>query len=215
MPTTRRQAAATAPPPPGAGVGAGDADAHHVPRIPLLGVMPALESFDAPIDRRSDFYRLQALAHVHEHPPPVAQQPLLVRARRGGRAASACSARSPARACRGPRGGLLPRTRPDRAALTCAPTPQNVPNVLTFARLVAVPVLVALWFAPLPTGPLWCAALFVGASFTDWLDGYIARQVGAGGRGGVGVGWGGGDGRGKRAAGGAGLRLGPGGVLAS
>jgi phosphatidylglycerophosphate synthase len=54
---------------------------------------------------------------------------------------------------------------------------QNVPNVLTFARLVAVPVLVAVWFAPLATAALWCAILFVAASFTDWLDGYIARKV--------------------------------------
>jgi len=42
---------------------------------------------------------------------------------------------------------------------------------------VAVPVLIALWFAPLKSSALWCAALFVAASFTDWLDGYIARKV--------------------------------------
>lgn len=61
------------------------ADSHHVhtvpdiPRIPLLGVVPGCEAFDAPIDRRSDFYRLQALSHVHEHPLPHQPQPLLVR----------------------------------------------------------------------------------------------------------------------------------------
>ena len=53
---------------------------------------------------------------------------------------------------------------------------KNVPNVLTFARLVAVPVLVAAWFSPSPRAPLACALLFVGASLTDWLDGYIARR---------------------------------------
>lgn len=52
-----------------------------------------------------------------------------------------------------------------------------MPNVLTFLRLVAVPILVSLWFSPLKSGPFACALLFVGASFTDWLDGYIARRV--------------------------------------
>lgn len=60
---------------------------------------------------------------------------------------------------------------------TPLPSHQNVPNVLTFARLVAVPILVAIWFSPMRTSAMWCAALFVAASFTDWLDGYIARQV--------------------------------------
>jgi hypothetical protein len=53
---------------------------------------------------------------------------------------------------------------------------QNVPNVLTFLRVAAVPALAALWFAPVRCAAAACAVLFVAASFTDWLDGYIARR---------------------------------------
>lgn len=53
----------------------------------------------------------------------------------------------------------------------------NVPNLLTFLRLVLVPVVMLLWYASSPTAPLLTAVLFVTASVTDWLDGYIARKV--------------------------------------
>lgn len=76
MVATRRSSIAPAPlarpGTPSGGGGGGD-----IPRIPLLGVSPNVEAFDAAIDRRSDFYRLQALSHAAEHPPQ--QAPLLVR----------------------------------------------------------------------------------------------------------------------------------------
>lgn len=53
----------------------------------------------------------------------------------------------------------------------------NIPNILTVLRLLAAPG-VALAFALLPR-PFadWVALiLFVGASLTDWLDGYLARK---------------------------------------
>ena len=53
----------------------------------------------------------------------------------------------------------------------------TIPNVLTFARLVMVPVLVALWYNPHEGARLAAAWVFLGASFTDWLDGYLARRV--------------------------------------
>jgi CDP-diacylglycerol--glycerol-3-phosphate 3-phosphatidyltransferase len=53
----------------------------------------------------------------------------------------------------------------------------TVPNVLTFARLVLVPVLMAVWYSARPGAPLLAAAVFVAASLTDWFDGYIARRV--------------------------------------
>ncbi|CAM9520946.1 unnamed protein product [Laminaria digitata] len=31
---------------------------------------------------------------------------------------------------------------------------------------------------PLPRRNVWCASIFAGAAFTDWLDGYIARRQG-------------------------------------
>ena len=105
-----------------------------IPRIPLLGVLPSEESFDSPIDRRSDYYRQQAWQH-RTH---------------GGKASPAAPQRQP----------LL-----------------TLPNVLTLMRLVLVPVLVLLWDVQLPWVPVTCAALFVAASLTDWLDGYLARKV--------------------------------------
>ena len=56
------------------------------------------------------------------------------------------------------------------------PLVTSLPNVLTYARILAVPALVAgLYFLD---GDLarWSAfALFVAACLTDWLDGYLAR----------------------------------------
>lgn len=53
----------------------------------------------------------------------------------------------------------------------------TVPNALTFLRLVLVPVLMVVWYTGSPSAPLAAAVLFVIASLTDWLDGWIARQV--------------------------------------
>lgn len=52
----------------------------------------------------------------------------------------------------------------------------SLPNILTYARIVAVPVLVACLFFTESDAGRWSAfALFVVASITDWLDGYLAR----------------------------------------
>ncbi|KAF8068386.1 PGPS1 [Scenedesmus sp. PABB004] len=61
--------------------------------------------------------------------------------------------------------------RPARGQPIC-----TAPNLLTFLRLVLVPVVGVAWFSPAPRAPLLAAALFVVASLTDWLDGYIARK---------------------------------------
>jgi CDP-diacylglycerol---glycerol-3-phosphate 3-phosphatidyltransferase len=53
----------------------------------------------------------------------------------------------------------------------------TIPNVLTFARLIMVPVLVGLWYSPQEGAKLAAAYVFLGASITDWLDGYLARRV--------------------------------------
>jgi cardiolipin synthase len=61
--------------------------------------------------------------------------------------------------------------------------PLALPNLLTYARIAAVPVVVALmfWYSILDGG-LWLrwAALivFIGAGITDVLDGYFARAYG-------------------------------------
>lgn len=52
----------------------------------------------------------------------------------------------------------------------------NLPNLLTYARLAAVPAVVALLFWPEEMGLRWTAlAIFVAAGITDYLDGYFAR----------------------------------------
>ena len=52
----------------------------------------------------------------------------------------------------------------------------NVPNVLTVFRILLVPVLVAVLLSTLPEADLLAAIVFVVASMTDALDGWIARR---------------------------------------
>ena len=54
----------------------------------------------------------------------------------------------------------------------------KLPNWLTYGRCVAIPILVLLFYIPnfRSVQHLYTGWLFSVASFTDWLDGYIARQ---------------------------------------
>jgi CDP-diacylglycerol---glycerol-3-phosphate 3-phosphatidyltransferase len=52
----------------------------------------------------------------------------------------------------------------------------TVPNLLTVFRILLVPVLVAALLSGLESGDLLAAIVFAVASFTDALDGYIARR---------------------------------------
>ena len=52
----------------------------------------------------------------------------------------------------------------------------NLPNLLTYGRLVAVPAVVALLFWPEDRWSRWFAlGVFVAAAVTDYFDGYLAR----------------------------------------
>lgn len=52
----------------------------------------------------------------------------------------------------------------------------SLPNVLTYARILAVPALVACMLLLKGDTARWAAfVLFVAAALTDWLDGYLAR----------------------------------------
>lgn len=54
----------------------------------------------------------------------------------------------------------------------------NWPNLLTFGRILAVPVVVALLFWDKEHWMRWAAlAVFVAAGITDYLDGYLARAL--------------------------------------
>jgi CDP-diacylglycerol--glycerol-3-phosphate 3-phosphatidyltransferase len=52
---------------------------------------------------------------------------------------------------------------------------RRLPNILTGLRMLVVPVFVVLLIDPSPRSSLWAAGIFIVASFTDWLDGYLAR----------------------------------------
>ncbi|HRA78094.1 MAG TPA: CDP-diacylglycerol--glycerol-3-phosphate 3-phosphatidyltransferase [Burkholderiaceae bacterium] len=58
--------------------------------------------------------------------------------------------------------------------------PSNLPTLLTWARVIAIPLLVGVFFLPVPTFTqnLLATVLFVGAAITDWLDGWLARRWG-------------------------------------
>jgi CDP-diacylglycerol--glycerol-3-phosphate 3-phosphatidyltransferase len=50
----------------------------------------------------------------------------------------------------------------------------KLPNWLTYIRCLAIPVVIALFY--LPNRHVETGCLFAVASFTDWLDGYLARR---------------------------------------
>jgi len=54
----------------------------------------------------------------------------------------------------------------------------NIPNILTLMRIAAIPLMVLLLMTGERESSFWAAALFSAASFTDWLDGYLARKMG-------------------------------------
>jgi CDP-diacylglycerol---glycerol-3-phosphate 3-phosphatidyltransferase len=60
--------------------------------------------------------------------------------------------------------------------------PLNLPNLLTWLRILMIPVFLVVFYFPDTwlTGPqknLTATALFGLASLTDWLDGYLARTL--------------------------------------
>ena len=61
--------------------------------------------------------------------------------------------------------------------------PFNVPILLTWLRIVLIPVFVAVYYLPdawlSPVAKNWTAmTIFAVAAITDWLDGYLARRWG-------------------------------------
>lgn len=58
------------------------------------------------------------------------------------------------------------------------PTHITIPNMLTMARIMAIPVFVLVYYLPVEWRHLAAAAIFAGAGITDWFDGYLARKWG-------------------------------------
>ena len=52
----------------------------------------------------------------------------------------------------------------------------NLPNILSLLRIALIPVLIGIFLLPYAAAPLWATIVFVIASLTDWLDGYLARK---------------------------------------
>ena len=52
----------------------------------------------------------------------------------------------------------------------------NTPNMLSIFRLCLVPVFVLLYFSGLPHANIYALLVFLLATFTDFLDGYLARR---------------------------------------
>src|SRR5450759_5176562 len=57
--------------------------------------------------------------------------------------------------------------------------PLNLPNVLTVLRIMLVPVLVVALLGNTPSGDVLAAVVFVLASLTDFVDGWLARLRGS------------------------------------
>jgi CDP-diacylglycerol--glycerol-3-phosphate 3-phosphatidyltransferase len=55
----------------------------------------------------------------------------------------------------------------------------NLPTLLTWARIVAIPLVVGVYYTSLPveTQNIAGTALFILFALTDWADGYLARKL--------------------------------------
>ncbi len=58
--------------------------------------------------------------------------------------------------------------------------PMNIPNLLTWARIVLIPLVVGIYYVPLPVAEqnFIATTAFVIAAVTDWFDGWLARKLG-------------------------------------
>lgn len=55
----------------------------------------------------------------------------------------------------------------------------NLPTALTWARIVAIPLIVGLFYLPIEVGTqnVWATGLFIVVALTDWADGWLARRM--------------------------------------
>ena len=55
----------------------------------------------------------------------------------------------------------------------------TLPTIMTWTRIVAIPLIVGVFYAPLApeTRNLVATVMFVAFAATDWLDGYLARKL--------------------------------------
>ncbi len=70
-----------------------------------------------------------------------------------------------------------PRGRAERRR-TLAEDAVNLPNLLSMARIVMIPLFLVLLDRDTPRDGFWAAMVFTAAALTDVLDGYLARKLG-------------------------------------
>ena len=58
--------------------------------------------------------------------------------------------------------------------------PMTLPTLLTWARIVLIPVVVGVYYLPIPPheANFIATVAFVAAALTDWFDGWLARKLG-------------------------------------
>ena len=68
---------------------------------------------------------------------------------------------------------------PARSSCTMVAMFFNLPTLLTWTRIVAIPLIVGVFYLPLDgaTRNLVATVMFVGFAATDWLDGWLARRL--------------------------------------
>src|SRR3990167_282481 len=54
----------------------------------------------------------------------------------------------------------------------------SLPNMFTLLRIILIPILIMIFYLPFTWAHRAAALIFALASFTDWLDGYLARKLG-------------------------------------
>lgn len=53
----------------------------------------------------------------------------------------------------------------------------NLPNVLSFLRILVIPIFLLIYYLPWQGAHLTASVIFTCAAITDWLDGYLARSL--------------------------------------
>jgi CDP-diacylglycerol---glycerol-3-phosphate 3-phosphatidyltransferase len=53
----------------------------------------------------------------------------------------------------------------------------SLPNLLTLLRILLIPFFIIVFYLPIEGAHQFAAIIFALASFTDWLDGYLARKL--------------------------------------
>ena len=53
----------------------------------------------------------------------------------------------------------------------------NIPNFITFFRIIIIPIFILLYYSSYKWNHIICCLIFITASISDFLDGYLARKL--------------------------------------